>query len=63
MPSTSKNRAVGILFRLKVSSPVRPAGSSGMNHAAHIGMTRGAVEILDGEFFFSAKSSSLGVTT
>lgn len=36
--------------------------SFGRNHVAHRVTVLGAVDILDGEFFFSASESSKGVT-
>jgi hypothetical protein len=58
--SRSKNRALGIRFSRKVCRPLRP--SLGRNQVAQRGTVRGAVEILEGEFFFRAADSSEGVT-
>lgn len=58
--SRSKNRAEGMRFSRKVSRPLRP--SFGRNQLAQRATVRGAVEILEGEFFLSAACNSVGVT-
>lgn len=58
--SRSKNLEDGMRFSRKVSRPLRP--SLGRNQDAQTATVRGAVEILDGEFFFKASWSSAGVT-
>jgi len=58
--SRSKKRAFGMRFSRKVCRPLRP--SLGRNQLAQRGTVFGAVEILLGEFFFSASDSSAGVT-
>jgi hypothetical protein len=50
--SRSKKRELGIRFSRKVCRPLRP--SLGRNQDAQTATVRGAVEILDGEFFFRA---------
>ena len=50
--SRSKKRAEGMRFSRNVWRPLR--GDVGRNHVAHRATVRGAVDILDGEFFLRA---------
>lgn len=58
--SRSKKREPGMRFSRKVCRPLR--GEVGRNQDAQSGTVLGAVDIFDGEFFWRASESSLGVT-